>query len=110
MLIKLQPSSPHSRQQDGEQDEEVLSPPQSLHTILLLTSYWPEITHITILAREDKNLHFILESLQVAMFPVKNNRIYDVNTLSGKNSCWCKQLVMLATKFQRNCILALPSF
>ena len=35
--------------------------------------YWSEIIHIIIRAREDENLYFIFESLQVAMFPVKNN-------------------------------------
>lgn len=39
------------------------------------------------LAREDKNLYFIPGSLQVAMFPVKNNGFYDVNIQLGKNSC-----------------------
>ena len=49
--------------------------------------YWSEIIHIIIRAREDENLHFIFESLQVAVFPVKNNRFYDVNILLGQNSC-----------------------
>lgn len=52
---------------------------QRLHIILLFTSYWPEIICIIMLAIEDKNLYFILGSLQVAMFPVKNNGFYDVN-------------------------------
>lgn len=60
---------------------------QRLHIILLFTSYWPEIICIIMLAREDKNLYFIPGSLQVAMFPVKNNGFYDVNIQLGKNSC-----------------------
>ena len=60
--------------------------PEVAHNFLAYI-YWSEIIHMIIWAREEENSHFIFESLQVAMFPVKNNRFYDVNILLGKNSC-----------------------
>ena len=60
--------------------------PEVAHNFLAYIC-WSEIIHIIIRGREDENLHFIFESLQVAMFPVKNRRFYDVNILLWKNSC-----------------------